>query len=400
MKIRTKLLISFVIITILMSIVAAVTLVQNRNTKTSATEELYSVVQNLDYAWFLIESLQNQDLAAKSYIMFGEEERKDAYFKEKENSQTYYSVYYPAASEYVKSLLTVYDESIEDYHTVIEEAFSLYETGADQASISDKLESADEHMACAREKALYPIRQFIHSEQLEPAKQDIEDNIDSTTLAISIASALAVLLIIGIGFYISWTVAEPITRLKAATIALGKGNLDTSIESKSKDEIGDLAKSFNQMVQDLKKTTASRDELEAEVIQRKQAQDALQREKQNLQNILNNSGDGIIIVDHQEIVRYVNPAAHVLFGDAAEDLLGNMFGLPVVAGERAEVDIIRENGDTGTGEMRVEQTDWEGEIAYIASIRDITDRKLMEDELRSSKTRLQEKLDQLHDTEG
>ena len=105
MKIRTKLLISFVIITILMSIVAAVTLVQNRNTKTSATEDLYSVVQNLDYAWFLIESLQNQDLAAKGYILFGEEERKDEYFKEKENSQTLYLVYYPAASEYVKSLL-------------------------------------------------------------------------------------------------------------------------------------------------------------------------------------------------------------------------------------------------------------------------------------------------------
>lgn len=399
MKIRSKLIMSFVIITILMSIVAAVTLVQNRNTKTSATEDLYSVVQNLDYAWFLIESLQNQDLAAKGYILFGEDELKDDYFEEKGHSQTYYSVYYPGANEYVKPLLVEYDENVQQYHIAIEEAFSLYETGADEMLISEQLVKAEEFMETARESGLYPIRQFIHAEQLEPAKQDIESDIDSTTLAISIASALAVLFIIAIGFYISWAIADPITRLKSATIELGKGNLDTSIAVKSKDEIGDLAKSFNQMVQDLKKTTASRDELEAEVAHRKQAQEALQREKQNLQNILNNSGDGIIIIDHQEMVRFVNPASKMLFGDAAEDLLGNLFGLPVVAGERAEVDIIRENGETGTGEMRVEQTDWEGEVAYIASIRDITDRKQIEDELRWSKTELQRTLDDLRDSE-
>ena len=90
MKIRTKLLISFIIITALMAIVAAVTLALNQETKSSATDELYSVVQNLDYSWFLIESLQNQDLAAKDYIFRGEDERKEDYFKEKENSSDYY----------------------------------------------------------------------------------------------------------------------------------------------------------------------------------------------------------------------------------------------------------------------------------------------------------------------
>ncbi len=48
-------------------------------------------------------------------------------------------------------------------------------------------------------------------------------------------------------------------KLRDAAIEIGKGNLDTKIEVKTKDEIGELANAFGQMTGDLKK---SRNELE------------------------------------------------------------------------------------------------------------------------------------------
>jgi PAS domain S-box-containing protein len=111
----------------------------------------------------------------------------------------------------------------------------------------------------------------------------------------------------------------------------------------------------------------------------------LQASEARFRNAINRNADGIIIVDAEGIVRFINPATETLFGRKAEYLLGELFGFPLVAGEITEIDIIRRNNDTGVFEMRVAemravQTEWEGELAYLASLRDITDRKKAEEE--------------------
>jgi len=50
-----------------------------------------------------------------------------------------------------------------------------------------------------------------------------------------------------------------------------------------------------------------------------------------------------------------------------------------VAGDVMEVEIIRGDGDIGIAEMRVVDTEWEGEGAYLVSLRDITERKRAEE---------------------
>ncbi len=377
MKIRSKLLISFVVVTLLMAIVGTVTYVENRNTKESATDELYGVISNLDCAWALIECLQNQEIAAKDYVFLGKAEGKTEYFAEKERAHEYYKTYFSGAGKEVGSLLEKYDSNIEKYHSLMEEAFALYEQGADLETVKNKVNEADACMGIAQEEALNSIIQYVHMEQLKPAKEQIENDIDNTTYTIIGSSILAVLLAMMAGFFISRTIVDPILKLKKATVELGKGNLDTRISIDSKDEIGDLADSFNQMVQDLKETTASRDELEKEVGQRKRAQEALQREKTNMYNILENNSDGIVIVDSEGVVRFANPAARSLFGTTEEEFLGEIFGFPAAAGKTTEIDIVREGGKTGVAEMRVVETYWEGEVARLASIRDITEHKRM-----------------------
>jgi signal transduction histidine kinase len=67
------------------------------------------------------------------------------------------------------------------------------------------------------------------------------------------ASLGIMMLAIFIGLFVSLSISNPVKKLKDATVEIGKGRLDTKIDIKSKDEIGDLADSFNKMTTDLKK---------------------------------------------------------------------------------------------------------------------------------------------------
>jgi signal transduction histidine kinase/ActR/RegA family two-component response regulator len=105
----------------------------------------------------------------------------------------------------------------------------------------------------------------------------------------------------------------------------------------------------------------------------------LHSSESRFRNLIYKNADGIIIVDAEGIMRFINPAAESLFNHQASDLLGTLFGFPVVAGETMEIDVLRAGGETAVAEMRVVETDWEGEPAFLASLRDITDRKRAEE---------------------
>lgn len=62
------------------------------------------------------------------------------------------------------------------------------------------------------------------------------------------------LLAIVSGFYLSGRIIKPIIKLRDVAIEIGKGNLNTKIKIETKNEIGELASTFNQMLHDLKKS--------------------------------------------------------------------------------------------------------------------------------------------------
>ncbi len=103
--------------------------------------------------------------------------------------------------------------------------------------------------------------------------------------------------------------------------------------------------------------------------------------QQRFKNIIENNADGIVIVDHEGYVRFVNPAAEALFGRSVEELTGKIFGFPVIAGETAELDLLRPDRTQAIVEMRVVTTEWEHQSAYLASLRDVSARKRAEEAL-------------------
>ena len=137
-----------------------------------------------------------------------------------------------------------------------------------------------------------------------------------------------------------------------------------------------------------------RQRLEAELSQRTRE---LQASEARLYHIIEKNADGIIVVDRSGVVRFVNPAAETLLGREAEDLLDQVLGLPLVAGEATEIDVLRGDGTTGVAEMRVVDIEWEGQPAALASLRDITQRKQMERALRASNDRTTTILESISD---
>ncbi len=73
------------------------------------------------------------------------------------------------------------------------------------------------------------------------------------------------LLAIATGFYLSKRITKPIMSLRDAAKEMSKGKLDTKIEIKSRDEIGELATDFNDMAARLRAYTG---ELESKVAER------------------------------------------------------------------------------------------------------------------------------------
>ena len=59
--------------------------------------------------------------------------------------------------------------------------------------------------------------------------------------------------------------------------------------------------------------------------------------------------------------------------------------MPLVTGGMTEIDIFRPNDDRGVGDMRLDETEWDGKPAYLVSVRDITERKGAEEELQKAK---------------
>jgi PAS domain-containing protein len=103
-----------------------------------------------------------------------------------------------------------------------------------------------------------------------------------------------------------------------------------------------------------------------------------------LQQIVTASVDGIIVVDGEGRVRFLNPAAAAILGRRPGDLMGQLFGYPVFGGERAEIDLLHPDGQIHVAEMRVVDTEWAGAPAQLISLRDITEHRRAHQALRDA----------------
>jgi light-regulated signal transduction histidine kinase (bacteriophytochrome) len=88
--------------------------------------------------------------------------------------------------------------------------------------------------------------------------------------------------------------------------------------------------------------------------------------------------DGMIVVDTNWTILYLNPAAERLFNRDRAEVIGHNFAIPWSIDTPSEINFPGRGSEIGTGELRAVRTEWEGREAFLISVRDITDRKRAE----------------------
>jgi len=129
-----------------------------------------------------------------------------------------------------------------------------------------------------------------------------------------------------------------------------------------------------------------------DITSRKWAENAVKITYISFHNILESSADGIIVVDKNGCMCFFNHAAEIMFQGKVDERVNEMIGFPITGDEIKEIDIKRLNGGPGLAEMRVVETEWEGKSAYLAMLRDITERKHMVEELNRHREHLEEEV--------
>lgn len=132
---------------------------------------------------------------------------------------------------------------------------------------------------------------------LEPLDAISSANAGARTIIFwTVASAIIVTTVFA--FFLSTRITAPLRAMRDAVNKTGEGQFDLRLETKTRDEIGELAASFNAMSSQLAKYV-----------------DALDRERLQLASILRSMADGVITLDRHANVIVTNPQASPLLQD-------------------------------------------------------------------------------------
>lgn len=130
----------------------------------------------------------------------------------------------------------------------------LKERGASIFALRAKEKELEESRKIFQEsvqEALYQVRQDLAGQ-----KTEIREIAGAAKGTIGLAGLFTLLTATIIGFSLSFSIAHPISQLKDAAVAIGKGKLKTRIKLSTKDELGALADAFNKMADDLQHITS------------------------------------------------------------------------------------------------------------------------------------------------
>jgi diguanylate cyclase (GGDEF)-like protein/PAS domain S-box-containing protein len=214
----------------------------------------------------------------------------------------------------------------------------------------------------------------------------------NTILIVSLFLAMGLIVL---GFLLSRHIAKPIVKLRDAAVKIGEGKFDSRIEVRSKDELGELAASFNTMTEALQTTTVSRDYMD---------------------NILKSMYDSLVVITPAGRIKTVNRATLRLLGYAWEELFDRPVGEIFAGPERfdgLERDVLIEKGYVSNIERTYLSKDGRQiPVLFSASVmrgaggavsgivfmaQDITERKQMLDALREGKEKLNAMLQSITD---
>ncbi len=138
-------------------------------------------------------------------------------------------------------------------------------------------------------------------------------------ITFSIITLLILFAATWVGMRLAKNITAPIQTLAGATQRIASGDLDFSLHTEAKDELGMLVKSFNQMTKDLR-TSKGCLEGAYEVLRQRNVE--IEQRRWYMETILKNIATGVISIDANGCITTVNPAAKRILSLKEEDLIG------------------------------------------------------------------------------
>ncbi len=139
---------------------------------------------------------------------------------------------------------------------------------------------------------------------------------------LSIVTFLIVFSSIWFGFYLSKEITIPIKELAEGTNRIASGDYDFFIDLESKDEIGVLVNSFNKMTIDLKTSKNNLEEANRELIK---SNVELDQRRLYMEFVLANVAAGVVSADISGNILTINKSAEIMLDTSAEEIAGKHY---------------------------------------------------------------------------
>jgi len=345
MKIRTQFIINIVVLGIILLLASAGVIISNQWLRNAHQQEMLATV--LERQAYELGYLANDYLLYRESQQADRWESKSASFSDELSKVQVNTPEQRALLADIRTNQQRLAAVFADIRASIESAPQTQEAGFDATFMQvswSRLEVQTQGM-------------IFNASRLERMLSDQEDQLTRLN------SLLDLVLIAGLGVFLSviyWSTfrrtLQAIDRLQDGTRIIGSGDLDFAIPVKSEDEIGELSRAFNRMTANLKQVTASKADLEKEIIERKQAEETLRKKEAEVRSLYESMTE--LFVLHEVIndatgkaidyrILECNPAFEKITGIQRNEVIGGLASRVYGTGEAPYLDIYARVAETG-----------------------------------------------------
>ncbi len=185
---------------------------------------------------------------------------------------------------------------------------------------------------------------YSHYRELTVLRQPLKY---SFMLTLSLVLLLSVLMAVWVAFVAARKLVEPIQNLVQGTRSVARGDFTTRLPLSSRDEVGYLVSSFNEMTQRLS--------LAQDAARRSRTQ--VESERSYLDAVLTRLSSGVISVDGNLMLKTANPAADAILGTALQRHLNK--SLTPLAGDDS---LFGQFASACRARLEAQETEWREEM--------------------------------------
>ncbi len=149
--------------------------------------------------------------------------------------------------------------------------------------------------------------EIIGAIYIEASIEEIYEQMQQINQILMTGTIIALVITAALGILLARTLTRPILDMRQQAKVLGKGDFSRKVHVYGKDEIGQLAITFNELTNKLKNANAT-----------------TEAEKRKLSSVLSHMTDGVIATDNDGAIMLINKQAEILLNVSQEEIIGSL----------------------------------------------------------------------------